>query len=186
MGASHGGGDCEITERLWHGSPTKIVDENLVPASSPNFDGEKVLYASGRREFAMTYAGEKWGDFVMHQGTATGGRRFHLIELAPGFFKILFDRGGYLYSLEKRPEFHQWKPLEWVSREESEICDTEWIPNILDALRESPFVAMIGREEFVKKFGEGAVKRWQSRPFAPTAEEKAWLIEVERRAGLPE
>ena len=123
------------TADFYHGSPRKL--DVLDPRDEHgDTDTPKVVFASPSRNFALAYAGKKWGDRDMEQGYYGSGpdRPMVLREMRPNAFKDIFDKKrGYLYHLPEAP-FHidakrkclaeQWSPTSVVPNKVEEIMDT--------------------------------------------------------------
>ena len=139
--------DKEKQSEFYHGSPRKLKtlktrDEHGDPRVP------LAVFASPSENFALAYAGRKWGDRDISQWTRGGAKADKMIlrEARPGAFKDIYGRKkGYLYEVPEKP----FKAIpgrrtmkEVISTESVRPTKTRVIPNVLKALREMPGVEM--------------------------------------------
>jgi hypothetical protein len=125
----------------YHGS-SKLIDGYLEPRSSRVIDNEKAVFATPSKEFALAFMGEKWNDNDFDLGS--NGRYLHMVERRRGNFEKFFNVDGYLYKVNKSG-FRSDKRLgmpdhEVICDDNVKILSTQYIPNILNALRKSKIV----------------------------------------------
>lgn len=133
----------KASDVLYHGSPKKL--KILVPKNlHGDPDVASAVFATPSREFALPYAGGKWGDRDINQNTQfkKGIRKVILQEMRPGAFKDIFEgRKGYMYHVPEetfKPPAHR-KPSTWevISEKPVKPIKVEEILDVSKALRES-------------------------------------------------
>lgn len=117
---------------LYHGSNTKL--SVIKPKVSTH--GKSWVYATADRDFALCYAGKQWNDLNINQCYHNG--QLILTEIEKGAFDRFFDCPGYVYTFSGE-NFRALNRHELVSDKPVYIDDenTEYIPNVYDALRDS-------------------------------------------------
>lgn len=126
---------------VYHGSPNKIVGKIRPHASTHN---RSYVYASPNYNFALCFAG-KWNDFIINQSCVDG--KIILTEIKEGAFNQVYNKPGYIYTLRWDSFFAKTKDdegtmLEVVSTSPVPIINVEYIPNILDKLKNSDDVEL--------------------------------------------
>lgn len=131
---------------MYHGSPRKVGvlrprDEHGDPRVKP------AVFGTPSKEFALAYAGRKWGDRDIEQSTRGGkNERMILREARPGAFEDVYGgKKGYLYTLPEEPFMvlpGRRTAKELVSYQEVRPIKTEVIPNIMTRLQKAPGVEM--------------------------------------------
>jgi adenylate kinase family enzyme/GNAT superfamily N-acetyltransferase len=138
-------------QELYHGSPEKL--ETLEPKNYHEDPGiPKAVFASPSREFAMAYAGKKWGDRDINQSTRFRDKQriVTLQENRPGAFDELYKgQPGYLYHVPAEPFEVPHKRTTWeqISRNAVTPTDIETIPDVLAELQRSKGVELLPYEE---------------------------------------
>ena len=185
---------------LYHGSPIKM--EVLKPKNlhgDPNV--KDVVFATPSREFALAYAGKKWGDRDIEQ--RVNNRRMSLTESRPGALDETFSKvPGYIYHLpsegfSKLPR--QRTSFEVVSERPVKPVKIEEIPDTLRALHESgvvlnrydpksPLIAISAKRRAARALEMSPSDResyinWYLETVAPEVKD-AFLIELARQGGM--
>jgi hypothetical protein len=133
----------KASDVLYHGSPKKL--KILVPKNlHGDPDVASAVFATPSREFALPYAGGKWGDRDVNQNTQfkKGVRKVILQEMRPGAFKDIFEgRKGYMYHVPEetfKPPAHR-KPSTWevISEKPVKPIKVEEILDVAKALRDA-------------------------------------------------
>lgn len=121
-----------VSSILYHGSNSKVKE--LKPHVSTH--GKQWVYATADRNFALCYAGKQWNDLNINQCYYNG--QLYLTEIEKGAFEKFFDCPGYVYSFDGSG-FKKLNKHEFVNENSIYLDDdsVEYIPNVLDALRES-------------------------------------------------
>lgn len=91
---------------LYHGSNKKLTilkSQNL----HGDLDIDKVVFVSCNKAFALTYAGNKWGDRDINQSTygKQTNKTIILTEMRPYAFDDIFKTSGYLYKVSDKGFF---------------------------------------------------------------------------------
>jgi hypothetical protein len=100
------------------------------------------VFATPSREFALPYAGGKWGDRDINQNTKfkKGVRQVILQEMRPGAIKEIFEgRKGYMYEVPKETFSAPRGRTTWeqISTKPVKPLKTETIEDVARALRDA-------------------------------------------------
>lgn len=177
----------EKTAALYHGSPLDL--QEITPQ---DLHGDprvpKAIFASPSRTFALAYAGKKWGDREIEQGTrtskGTGKETMRLREMRPNAFKDIFDTAGYLYRVPE-DTFGALKgrrtSMEVVSPTPVVPLRQQSIANVLRSLRRNKNVELLAYDpesEGTQKAIARAVRRMREMTPKNRKGYKKWWLET--------
>jgi hypothetical protein len=146
--------NAKLPKTLYHGSRNKIEDGWFQPRPSKVIDGEKAVFATNTKWMALAFASgltHSQIDLGVAQGIP------YMAEMYPGAFDLL-KIPGYLYTVnsegfESDPRLGM-QGHEFIHRKPVRILQTEFIPNLLEALQKDHVVRLIPDRERVAFFVE--------------------------------
>jgi len=100
----------KVSKKLYHGSPKRV--KVLMPRDEHGDpDIKEAVFASPKKEMALAYLGEKWGDRDINQGYHSRSKdgkvisnKWSLQEMRPGAFNEIYKgKSGFLYEVPEEP-----------------------------------------------------------------------------------
>jgi len=131
---------------LYHGSPRRL--KILRPRNlHGDPDVAEVIFATPFREFALAYAGRKWGDRDLEQSAVAGRPPVTLREMRPGAFQAIFSgKRGFVYQVPSTPFQRAAKRkcmAEVASFEPVVPLKVEVVEDVLQAIQADPRVKLV-------------------------------------------
>lgn len=116
---------------VYHGSP---IDNLTVIKPKISTHNKSCVYAAEERVVALLFMGKRHGDLDTMIATING--ELTLVERREGVFNTLYNKSGFLYTLEGKTFNHYdylWSK-EVISFEEAKVINKEVINNIMDSI----------------------------------------------------